>query len=85
MDGVGPDDLRIDELLRRVGDGSEVKEVILAHNASAEGEATAEYIYQKMSALTKGTRLARGLPVGSDLDLIDRVTLAHALEGRQNF
>ena len=85
LDGVGPDDLRIDELMRRVGDGGEVKEVILAHNASAEGEATAEYIYQKMSALTKVTRLARGLPVGSDLDLIDRVTLAHALEGRQDF
>ena len=85
LDGVGPDDLRIEELLRRVGESGEVTEVILAHNASAEGEATAEYIYQKLSALTKVTRLARGLPVGSDLDLADRVTLAHALEGRQSF
>ena len=84
LDGVGPDDLRIEELLRRVGEG-QVTEVILAHNVSAEGEATAEYIYQKLSALTKVTRLARGLPVGSDLDLADRVTLAHALEGRQSF
>lgn len=85
LDGIGPDDLRIEELVRRVGEGGEVTEVILAHNASAEGEATAEYIYQKLSALTKVTRLARGLPVGSDLDLADRVTLAHALEGRQSF
>ena len=85
LDGIGPNDLRIEELLRRVGEDGEVTEVILAHNASAEGEATAEYIYQRLSAFTKVTRLARGLPVGSDLDLADRVTLAHALEGRQSF
>jgi len=85
LDGIGPNDLRIEELLRRVGEDGEVTEVILAHNASAEGEATAEYIYQRLSAFTKVTRLARGLPVGSDLVLADRVTLAHALEGRQSF
>ena len=84
LDGVGPDDLRIEELLNRVTEGH-VSEVILAHNASAEGEATAEYIYQKLSAFTRVTRLARGLPIGSDLDLADKVTLAHALEGRQTF
>ena len=84
LDGVGPDDLRIEELLNRVTEG-QVSEVILAHNASAEGEATAEFIYQKLSAFTRVTRLARGLPIGSDLDLADKVTLAHALEGRQTF
>ena len=84
LDGVGPSDLKIEELVNRVTDGN-VTEVILAHNASAEGEATAEFIQQKLSPLTKVTRLARGLPVGSDLDLADKVTLAHALEGRHSF
>ena len=84
LDGVGPDDLRIPQLLARVSK-EQVSEVILAHNASAEGEATAEYIFQKLGATTKVTRLARGLPMGSDLDLADKVTLAHALEGRQSF
>ena len=84
LDGVGPDDLRIDELVQRA-QADEVSEVILALNASAEGEATAEYIHQRLSSITKVTRLARGLPVGSDLDLADQVTLAHALQGRQSF
>ena len=84
LDGIGPDDLRIPQLLDRVS-RDDVSEVILAHNATAEGEATAEYIFQKLGASTKVTRLARGLPMGSDLDLADRVTLAHALEGRQSF
>ncbi len=84
LDGVGPDDLRIDELVQRV-QADQVSEVILALNASAEGEATAEYIHQRLSSSTKVTRLARGLPVGSDLDLADQVTLAHALQGRQSF
>ena len=84
LDGIGPDDLRIAELLERVQrDG--VREVILAHNASAEGEATAEYIHQRLGTMTSVTRLARGLPAGSDLDLADRTTLAHALQGRTTF
>ena len=84
LDGIGPADLRIDELVERVRrDG--VREVILAHNASAEGEATAEYIHQRLDGLTTVTRLARGLPAGSDLDLADRTTLAHALQGRTTF
>lgn len=84
LDGIGPADLRIDELIERVRrDG--VREVILAHNASAEGEATAEYIHQRLAGLTSVTRLARGLPAGSDLDLADRTTLTLALQGRTTF
>ena len=82
LDGVGPDDLRIAELVARVREGS-VREVILALNASAEADATAEYLRQQLAPLTRVTRLARGLPVGADLDLADRMTLAHALEGRR--
>jgi recombination protein RecR len=81
LDGVRPEDLRIAELVERVKRDA-VREVILALNASAEGDATAEYVSQLLRPLTRVTRLARGLPVGADLDLADRVTLAHALEGR---
>ncbi len=84
LDGIGPGDLRIDELVSRVS-SQQVTEVILANNASAEGEATAEYIQRKLGQLTVVSRLARGLPVGSDLDLADKVTLAHALQGRRSF
>jgi recombination protein RecR len=84
LDGVSPADLRIDELVDRVQSGG-VAEVILALNASTEGEATAEYIQRQLGPQTKVTRLARGLPVGADLDLADKGTLAHALEGRQSF
>ena len=84
LDGIGPADLRIDELIERVRRDS-VREVILAHNASAEGEATAEYIHQRLAGQTSVTRLARGLPAGSDLDLADRTTLTHALQGRTTF
>ncbi|MCY3763583.1 MAG: recombination mediator RecR [Gemmatimonadetes bacterium] len=84
LDGVGPGDLRIDELVSRVS-SQHVTEVILANNASAEGEATAEYIQRMLGPLTVVSRLARGLPVGSDLDLADKVTLAHALQGRRSF
>ena len=84
LDGIGPSDLRIDELVARVT-SEHVKEVILANNASAEGEATAEFIQQKLSPLTTVSRLARGLPVGADLDLADKVTLGHALTGRRSF
>ena len=83
MDGVGPDDLRIRELLERVSAGG-VREVILATNPSLEGENTAMYIQKKLAGSgVRVTRLARGLPVGGDLEYADEVTLARALEGRR--
>ena len=85
MDGVGPDRLRIRELLERLR-GDSVKEVIIATNPSLEGEATAMYIQGLIGPLgVKVTRLARGLPSGSDLEFADAVTVARALEGRQEF
>lgn len=84
LDGIRPDDLRIGELVERIK-GERVEEVIIGLNPSAEGEATAEYLLQQIGTSTRVTRLARGLPVGSDLDLADRITLAHALEGRHAF
>ena len=84
LDGIRPEDLRIDELVKRIK-GDTVEEVIIGLNPTAEGEATAEYLLQQLGKITKVTRLARGLPVGSDLDLADRITLAHALEGRHSF
>jgi len=83
MDGIGPEDLKIKELLERIKTGS-VKEVILATNPNLEGEATAMYIQKLLSPLEVWlTRLARGLPVGGDLEYADEVTLTHALESRQ--
>ena len=83
MDGVGPEDLRIRELIDRVMNSS-VKEIILATNPSLEGENTAMYIQRKLAAQSiKITRLARGLPMGGDLEYADEVTLARALEGRR--
>ena len=83
MDGVGPDDLKIKELLQRLKSES-VKEVILATNPNLEGEATAMYLHRLLSPMgIRITRLARGLPVGGDLEYADEVTLTHALEGRQ--
>ena len=83
MDGIGPDDLKIRELLERIRAGS-VEEVILATNPNLEGEATAMYIQKLLSPLgLRLTRLARGLPVGGDLEYADEVTLTHALESRQ--
>ena len=83
MDGIGPDDLKLKELLKRVEDGG-VEEVILATNPSLEGEATAMYIHRLLAPLgVRVTRLARGLPVGADLEYADEVTLTRALEGRQ--
>ena len=83
MDGIGPEDLRIRELIDRVLDGS-VKEIILATNPSLEGENTAMYIQRKLIAQpVKITRLARGLPMGGDLEYADEVTLARAFEGRR--
>ena len=83
MDGVGPDDLKVQELLSRLRSG-DVREVIMATNPNLEGEATAMYIARLISPLeVRVTRLARGLPVGADLEYADNVTLARALEGRQ--
>jgi recombination protein RecR len=82
MDGVGPDDLKIRGLVERLKDGS-VKEVILATNPNLEGEATAMYLNRLMAPLgIKVTRLARGLPFGSDLEYADEQTMTRALEGR---
>ena len=83
MDGVGPEDLRIRELIERVTTGA-VREVILATNPSLEGENTAMYVQKKLAGSgVRVTRLARGLPVGGDLEYADEVTLARALEGRR--
>jgi recombination protein RecR len=83
IEGIGPDDLRIAELLERVRAG-QVKEVILATNPSMEGDATAMYLRQQILPLgARVTRLARGLPVGGDLEYADPNTLLRALSGRQ--
>ena len=83
MDGIGPEDLKIRELVARVKAGM-VNEIIFALNPNLEGEATAMYIYRLLSPSgVKLTRLARGLPVGADMEYADEVTLTHALDGRQ--
>ena len=83
MDGIGPEDLRIRELLERIKTDP-VSEIIFATNPNLEGEATAMYIQKLLSPLgIRLTRIARGLPVGSDLEYADEVTLTYALEGRQ--
>lgn len=84
LDGIGPDDLRIKELIQRLDRG--VEEVIIATNPDVEGEATAVYLSRLLKPLgVKVTRIARGLPVGSDLEYADSATLARALSGRQEF
>ncbi len=83
LDGIGPDDLRIAELLHRVSEG-QVREVIIATNPRVEGEATALYLSKVLKPLgVRVTRIAHGLPVGGDLEYADEVTLARALEGRR--
>ncbi len=85
IDGIGPDRLEIASLLERVRAGG-VQEVILATNPSLEGESTAMYIRAQLDGLPVTlTRLARGLPVGGDLEYADQITLGRALEGRQSF
>jgi len=84
MDGIGPDDLRIRELLQRLGEG-EIKEVIVCTNPTVEGEATAIYLAGLIRPLeVRVTRIASGLPVGGDLEYADEVTLGRALEGRRD-
>ena len=83
MNGIGPDDIKIKELLSRLMDGT-VKEVILATNPRVEGEATAMYISKIIKPLgITTTRIAHGIPVGGDLEYTDEVTLTRALEGRR--
>jgi recombination protein RecR len=83
MDGIGPDDLKMNELLARLRGGA-VREVIMATNPNLEGEATSMYIGRLVGPLgVRVTRLARGLPMGSDLEYADDVTLSRALENRQ--
>jgi recombination protein RecR len=84
LDGIGPDDLRIGSLLRRVGNGSAIREVILATNPSMEGEVTATYLRGALEgAGVRVTRIAQGLPVGGDLEYADGVTIARALAARR--
>jgi recombination protein RecR len=84
LDGIGPDDLKTRELLDRIN--SDVTEIIIATNPNVEGEATAIYLSRLLKPLgVKVTRIARGLPVGSDLEYADSVTLGRAIDGRQEF
>ena len=89
IDGVGPDDLRIDSLLKRVRDEG-IREVIIATNPTVEGDTTAVYLAGRLKESAREgqpasvTRLALGLPVGGDLEYADRLTLARALEGRRS-
>ena len=84
MDGIGPNDIRIRELLERLKDGT-VAEVILATNPNVEGEATAMYIARLLKPLgIRVTRIAKGIPVGGDLEYADEVTLSKAMEGRRD-
>ncbi|TSC88298.1 MAG: Recombination protein RecR [Microgenomates group bacterium Gr01-1014_7] len=85
LENIGPDEIHIKELLPRLRNGK-VKEIILATNPTMEGEATAMYIQRLISTLgIKITRIARGLPVGSDLEYADETTLSRALEGRKEY
>lgn len=85
IDGIGPEKLHIPELMKRLKDDA-VQEVIIATNASVEGESTALFIQRQIKEAhidTKVSRLARGIPVGVDLEYADQITLTHALEGRR--
>lgn len=83
VEGIGPEDLKIAELIQRLR-GAPVQEVILATNPNLEGESTAMYIFRQLAPLgVRVTRLAHGLPMGGDLEYADEITLTHALEGRR--
>lgn len=83
LEGIGPERLRLPELLKRLKDG-QVKEVVLATNPTVEGEATALYVARLIKPLSlRVTRIARGVPVGGDLEYADEVTLSRAMEGRR--
>ncbi len=83
MNGIGPDDIKIKELITRIGN-SNIKEIIIATNPRVEGEATAIYLSKILKPLgVKVTRIAHGIPVGGDLEYTDEITLSKALEGRR--
>ncbi len=83
LDGVGPDDLRVAELVRRSGDGT-IREAILATSPSVEGEATAVYLSKLLRPLgVRTTRIATGVPIGGELEYADQATLARAIDGRR--
>lgn len=85
LDGIGPEELNLGSLLHRIASaGGEIREVIVATNASVEGEATSVFLEQEIRRLgPRVTRLARGIPVGSDLEYVDGTTIAQALAGRR--
>jgi recombination protein RecR len=84
LDGIGPDDIKLKELIARISPPAAVREVIIATNATVEGEATALYLARALKPLgIKATRLARGLPAGGDLEYTDAATLSSALSGRR--
>ncbi|NCO65107.1 MAG: recombination protein RecR [Candidatus Aquicultor secundus] len=84
IDGIGPDDIRVKELLKRLGEKKDVREIVVATNPNIEGEATAMYLARLIKPLgIKVTRIASGLPVGGDLEYADEITLGRALEGRR--
>ena len=86
MNGIGPDEIIIKELLKRIQENKEIKEIIVATNPRVEGEATAMYISKILKPLgVKVTRIAHGIPVGGDLEYTDEITLTKALEGRHEF
>ena len=86
MDNIGPDKLRIQELLKRVGEDDQIKEVILALNPDAEGEATAYYINKLLKPYdVTVTRIAYGIPMGTELEFIDEATLSRAFASRNSF
>jgi len=83
LDGIGPDEIKIKELILRFGDSNSISELILALNPNVEGETTILYLTKLFKPFNvKITRIARGIPIGSDLELADSVTLAKAIEGR---
>ena len=84
MNGIGPDEIKLKELLARIQSNNEIKEIIIATNPRVEGEATAMYISKILKPLgVKVTRIAHGIPIGGDLEYTDEVTLTKALEGRR--
>jgi recombination protein RecR len=86
LNNIGPDELYIDDLLKRVKHGKEtISEIIIATNPNMEGEATAMYLHKQIGKDVKVTRLAHGLPVGGDLEYADEVTLTRALDGRREY
>jgi len=88
LNSIGPDDIYIPQLIERVENNPEIKEILIATNPTMEGEATAMYIYkriQEKSADVKITRIGRGLPIGADIEYADETTLSRALEGRREY